>query len=53
MMKRNSMRFRVIPLLFVLVIPTLVTGPSLAQGDARLFPETGKTVKGRFWTAPF
>ena len=49
-MKQNITRFLAILSLLALVISTFSAGPSTsqAQGDSRLFPETGKTVKGRF-----
>ncbi len=55
-MKQSITRLLAIFSLLALVISTFATGPgpSLAQGDSRTFPETGKTVQGRFlayWTA--
>ena len=49
-MKMSLTRLVAILSLFVLLIPAFAAGagPSLAQSDSRLFPETGKTVKGRF-----
>ena len=49
-MKLGFTRLLAILSLLVLVIPALAAGagPSLAQEETRLFPETGKTVKGRF-----
>src|SRR5689334_6469621 len=49
-MKRNITRLLAIFSLLALVIPTFAAGPTMAQGDSRTFPETGKTVKGRFLT---
>jgi hypothetical protein len=49
-MKRGITRLLAVLSLLAMVIPALGVGPSVAQGDSRLFPETGKTVKGRFLT---
>jgi hypothetical protein len=48
--RQNFTRGIAILSLLVLVIPAFMAaaGPSLAQEETRLFPETGKTVKGRF-----
>ena len=50
MFKVRQKWLSVVALLF-LVIPALPAAPvSLAQGDSHTFPETGKTVKGKFLT---
>ena len=49
-MKRGIARLLSVLSLLAMVISTVAVGPSAAQGDSRLFPETGKTVKGRFLT---
>ncbi|HKP52607.1 MAG TPA: hypothetical protein VJ183_08135 [Chloroflexia bacterium] len=49
-MKLGFTRLLAILSLFMLLIPAFAVGagPSLAQEETRTFPETGKTVKGRF-----
>ena len=52
----NSVKIRWLSALAMLamVTPAFTSGASYAQNDARTFPETGKTVSGRFlqyWTA--
>ncbi|HYP39316.1 MAG TPA: kelch repeat-containing protein [Chloroflexia bacterium] len=47
-MKRRSLRLLLLLMAVVLVLPALGSGAGYAQGDARTFPETGKSVKGRF-----
>src|SRR6478672_4966746 len=47
MVRTKSWRL-VVFLLLVAALPTLGTAPSQAQGTSRIFPETGKSVSGRF-----
>src|SRR3954452_23366159 len=45
--KKSSAAFVAVALLLA-ILPMTAASSSNAQGDSRTFPETGKTVKGRF-----
>ena len=47
-MKRRGLRLLLLLMAVVLVLPALGSGAGYAQGDALTFPETGKSIKGRF-----
>ncbi len=52
-MTKNILRVMSFLALLLLALPALGAGPSQAQEGSRTFPETGKTIKGRFleyWT---
>ncbi len=49
-MKNTKIRWLSLFALLALALPSFGTAPSYAQANSRTFPETGKTVQGKFLT---